>query len=67
MTTEILSYSIGLCGPSGKGKTSLIKRLIENSFENEHIPTLEDKLQTMLRVDGYLINITLHDTGLIYN
>ncbi|XP_063440704.1 ras-related protein Rab-21-like isoform X6 [Mytilus trossulus] len=56
-------FSILVTGSSGCGKTSLINRLIKDTFNKEHVPTQHmSKMKYVAQVNGKRINVQISDT-----
>ncbi|MHA1397100.1 MAG: hypothetical protein ACTSSF_05275, partial [Candidatus Heimdallarchaeaceae archaeon] len=60
----ISSYKVSLCGEPGVGKTSIALRQAQNSFPNEHQPTLgANFLIWETIIDGKDIRLIIADSG----
>lgn len=57
-------YRVLVLGASGVGKTALIKRFFDNTFPQEHIPTLQQMYQHEVEVGGgSVVKLSIEDTG----
>ena len=59
----IFEYRIAVLGSSRAGKTSLIKRFIDEEFEEIHVPTIEDHFQHVVNLQCSTCVCLLMDTS----
>eukprot|EP01083_Nonionella_stella_P064522 168228_1 len=55
--------SIAICGPGAVGKSAITQRIIDNTFEPDYDPTIEDLFEKSMNVDGYNIVLNILDTA----
>eukprot|EP00794_Sanderia_malayensis_P017884 gene17884-19667_t len=63
MQVKIPSVRIVVFGSGGVGKTSLIKRYLNNSFDEKYQPTIEDDYRKVVTYKGNLCDLTILDTA----
>jgi Ras-related protein Rab-6A len=64
MDTNCLKHKVVFLGPAGAGKTSLIVRLLYNSFDPTYMATIGiDFMSHILLVDGKAVRLQIWDTA----
>ncbi|XP_022673156.1 ras-like protein isoform X2 [Varroa jacobsoni] len=63
ISNEERFHRLVLLGPSGVGKTSLIRRILYNVFDPIYRPTLEESHRKVLRVQELVLNLDIIDTS----
>lgn len=59
-----ISFKVVLLGEGAVGKTSLLLRYVENTFDNRHIQTLQAAfLSKKLNIEGRRVNLSIWDTA----
>jgi small GTP-binding protein len=56
-------FSIAVLGAGGVGKTCLILRLTRDTFDRDHIPTIQDYFEKKMTVSGVPYNLKVIDTA----
>lgn len=60
-------FSIAILGSGGVGKTSLLRSFFEQTFNEKHVPTLDDYYVHTMAVDGTHFTICFVDTAGSYS
>ncbi|KRT84693.1 ADP ribosylation factor [Oryctes borbonicus] len=64
MANNVHDFKVVLVGEGCVGKTSLILRYIENTFNSNHITTVQASfLKKKLNIDGQRVNLAIWDTA----
>lgn len=57
------SYKVAMLGAGGVGKTCMLLRLVQDRFDTEYIPTIQDYFDKDIKVDGKSYQLKLIDTA----
>ena len=63
MTEQTSQIKICVVGSGGVGKTCMILRLLRDTFDDEHIPTILDSFEKKFTIDGTSVDAGIIDTA----
>lgn len=66
-TMPSFDFCIAILGSGGVGKTSLLKSFFEQTFNEKHVPTLDDYYVHTMAVDGTHFTVCFVDTAGSYS
>ncbi|KAF0983129.1 hypothetical protein FDP41_011107 [Naegleria fowleri] len=60
-TLDRKAPSLLVLGPEGVGKTCIIRRIVQNRFDEYYDPPLDDSFEKLLTINGLNFKVTLYD------